>query len=118
MENLRIRLIERLCRLPEAHLSDVEAHFLHLDGHPLRSQPPQLGDGPFGIALPALKDWPHAPVHRLSEHGTFIVTASTLNRHHYFRGAESLTMLESKLLELAKRARNGEACLVSTGFVR
>ena len=53
--------------------------------------------------MPAQRDWPHAPVHRLSERGTFIVTASTLKQQHYFRGEESLSMLEGKLLELAKQ---------------
>ena len=40
---------------------------------------------------------------RLSEHGTYIVTASTHNNQHFFRGSESLTLLEDKLLELAKQ---------------
>ncbi len=98
MENRRIRLIEQLCRLPESQLSDVEALLKQLDGKTIESQPLRPVYEP---SSPENKDWPHAPVHRLSEHGTFIVTASTLNRHHYFRGVESLTMLEGKLLELA-----------------
>ena len=75
-------------------LSDVEVLLAHLEGESRRSLA--------GLSFPAHKDWPHAPAHRLSEHGTFIVTASTLQQHHYFRGEESLTILESTLLELAK----------------
>ena len=48
------------------------------------------------------KAWPHAPVHKTSEHGTYIVTAGTLHKEHFFRGKERLDFLESKLLELAK----------------
>ena len=103
MEDQRIRLIERLCRLPEAQLPEVEALFGHLEEHSARPGPAIMGDGPLIMSPPAHKDWPHAPVHRLSEHGTFIVTASTLNRQHYFRSEESLTILENKLLELARQ---------------
>jgi putative transposase len=42
-------------------------------------------------------------VHRLSEHGTFIVTGSTLNKEHFFRGAERLTLLHDALLRRAKQ---------------
>ena len=48
------------------------------------------------------KDWPHAPVHRLSEHGTYIVTAGTLHKQHWFRGPERLDRLESALLRILK----------------
>lgn len=102
MEDRRVRLIEQLCRLPESQLSDVEALLAHLEGDSLRTKIPQPKDGLSGLSFPAHNDWPHAPVHRLSEHGTFIVTASTLQQHHYFRSEELLTMLESNLLELAK----------------
>ena len=46
--------------------------------------------------------WPHAPVHRLSASGTFIVTAGTFLKEHYFREDERLTFLEEKLLSLGK----------------
>src|SRR5438132_13923639 len=95
MEDRRIRLIERLCRLPEAQLPDVEALLAKLDGTAVST--------PILPSSPANHDWPHAPVHRLSEHGTFIVTASTLHKQHHFRGEEALSMLETKLLQLAKQ---------------
>lgn len=103
MDELRVRLIERLCRLPEAQLADVEAMLLSLergsDGISLRS----TTNAPAPKALAHHKDWPHAPVHRLAEQGTYIVTASTLHKEHFFRGEERLTLLENKLLFLAKQ---------------
>ncbi len=94
MESDRIKLIERLCRLPESQLPCVKELF---DQFELRA-PPIISPA-FPIA--SRSDWPHAPTHQLSEHGTFIVTASTLQRDHIFRTAEKLTWLESHLLKLA-----------------
>jgi len=50
----------------------------------------------------AEKDWPHAPVHRLDTNGVFMITAATLNKEHFFRSSEKLTLLENTLLSLAK----------------
>ncbi|MCI0491145.1 MAG: transposase [Blastocatellia bacterium] len=50
-----------------------------------------------------MKDWPHAPVHRLDSDGVFMVTAATLYKEHLFIGSEQLTMLENGLLSLAKK---------------
>ena len=47
------------------------------------------------------KDWPHAPIHRLSEHGTYIVTAGTYQKKHFFRGQQRLDLLETNLLRIA-----------------
>jgi REP-associated tyrosine transposase len=47
------------------------------------------------------KAWPRAPVHKLSEHGIYFVTAGTLNKERLFTDATRLDLLESKLLELA-----------------
>ena len=52
--------------------------------------------------LPA-KDWPHAPVHRLSSNGTYMVTGATLHKEHLFCNGEKLSLLENHLLTLAKR---------------
>jgi len=49
------------------------------------------------------KDWPHAPVHRLDNSGVFMVTAATLYKSHVFDTPDKLTLLESKLLTLARR---------------
>ena len=43
--------------------------------------------------------WPHAPTHLLSEAGTYIVTAATYGKLHYFRGAERLCALQNELLQ-------------------
>jgi putative transposase len=45
--------------------------------------------------------WPHAPEHRLSEGGTFIVTAGTYLKAHHFRSHERLDVLERGLLRAA-----------------
>jgi len=49
------------------------------------------------------KDWPHAPVHRLSENGVYFVTASTLYKRHFFDTNTKRDLLERLLLSLAKQ---------------
>jgi REP element-mobilizing transposase RayT len=49
------------------------------------------------------KDWPHAPVHRLSENGIYFVTAGTLYKKHLFDTPAKLDQLERTLLSLAKK---------------
>jgi hypothetical protein len=51
------------------------------------------------------KDWPHAPVHRLSEHGIYIVTASTLHKQRLLDTKTKLDLIERWLLSLAKKFR-------------
>ena len=46
--------------------------------------------------------WPHAPVHRLGEGGTYMVTASTHRKAHHFRGTERLRVLHRGLLAVAR----------------
>ena len=43
-------------------------------------------------------------MHRLSEHGTYIVTAGTYRKEHWFRGSDRLDMLESTLLRVMKNS--------------
>jgi putative transposase len=45
--------------------------------------------------------WPHAPVHQLSERGTYFVTGSTYQKAHHFSGAKRLDVLLRGLLTLA-----------------
>ena len=45
--------------------------------------------------------WPHAPIHRLSEGGTYLVTAGTYLKDHHFQGASRLGVLCRGLLKLA-----------------
>jgi putative transposase len=44
--------------------------------------------------------WPHAPTHRLSEAGTYFVTAGTYLKAHHFRGAERCGVLQRGLLKV------------------
>jgi putative transposase len=46
--------------------------------------------------------WPHAPTHRLSETGTYFVTAATYLKVHHFRGADRLRVLHRGLLNLTQ----------------
>jgi len=49
------------------------------------------------------KDWPHAPVHRLSDNGVYIVTAGTLHKEHLFDSPQHRDLVERMLLSEAKR---------------
>ncbi|HEY1663673.1 MAG TPA: hypothetical protein VGI03_14745 [Verrucomicrobiae bacterium] len=44
--------------------------------------------------------WPHAPLHQLSQQGTYFVSARTYNAQHHFRGAKRLAVLHRGLLRL------------------
>src|SRR5690242_14918468 len=83
----RLRLVEAVLRCPEARLAEVERL---LAGEP--------------AVVPPQRDWPHAPPHRVSELGTYIVTAGTYHKQHFFRGADRLDHLEGELLAGAKAA--------------
>jgi putative transposase len=95
-------LIERSCRLSADQLAEVEASLTRLDGDSGDGSALRRNMEPELLRVNDHKDWPHAPVHRLSEPGTFMVSASTLGRNHYFRGVSNLTLLEDRLLHLAK----------------
>jgi putative transposase len=49
------------------------------------------------------KAWPHAPVHKITEQGVYIITAGTLYKQPFFNTDEKLSLLEGKLLELANK---------------
>jgi putative transposase len=46
-------------------------------------------------------DWPHSPVHRLSEAGCYMVTSGTYQKAPLFRAAARLNLLCESLLRLA-----------------
>ena len=46
--------------------------------------------------------WPHAPEHRLSEAGTYIVTAATFRKQAFFSDGSKMRMLHSALLTLSR----------------
>jgi putative transposase len=48
-----------------------------------------------------LRDWPHAPAHRLGDAGAYIVTAGTYKKNHLFRTSERIAYLTDALLTLA-----------------
>lgn len=50
-----------------------------------------------------MSDWPHAPLHRFNEKGTYIVTAGTYQKQHYFKASESLDFLQSSLIQLSSK---------------
>ena len=47
--------------------------------------------------------WPHAPEHRLTEAGTYMVTAGTYQKGHWFSGPERLVVLHRGLLKRAAK---------------
>ena len=53
--------------------------------------------------MPPIKDWPHAPIHRLGSDGIYMVTGATLHKEHFFTTAEKLSLVENELLTLAKQ---------------
>lgn len=50
----------------------------------------------------SMTHWPHAPKHWLFEPGTYMVTAATFHKAHYFPGSERLDFLMDKLFECAR----------------
>ena len=50
---------------------------------------------------PPTKPWPHAPVHKLTEHGIYFVTAGTLHKVRLFADDTRLSLLEHHLLAKA-----------------
>src|ERR1035438_7331285 len=46
--------------------------------------------------------WPHAPLHQLSQNGTFFVTVGTYLKQHRFGGRERLRVLHRGLLTVAR----------------
>jgi putative transposase len=49
------------------------------------------------------RDWPHAPIHRLSGKGTYLVTAGTLHKIHHFNSTERLDYLLDSILLKSKQ---------------
>jgi len=47
-------------------------------------------------------DWPHAPVHRLCEGGTYFITAGTLGKQHFFRATAALDELQEALFTISR----------------
>jgi len=54
-----------------------------------------------GIHSSRIHDWPHSPIHRVSEAGMYMVTAGTYQKAPLFQSTASLSLLTTLLLELA-----------------
>ena len=53
--------------------------------------------------MPKTIDWPHAPPHRLTERGTYFVTAATYFKAHHFRGSKRLEVLQRGLFTVTAK---------------
>src|SRR5262249_13683669 len=99
---LRLDLIEKICRLPSDRLGEAAEVLRLVETRPaIAAAVESRNDGDTSNII-AKKEWPHAPVHRLSEHGTYMVTAGTLQKAHVFHDAARLDLLEGTLLALAR----------------
>jgi len=49
-----------------------------------------------------MNDWPHAPVHRLSVAGAYMVTASAYKKEHFFNTNGRLTLVRDLLFKVAE----------------
>ena len=50
-----------------------------------------------------MKDWPHAPPHRLLQSGTYMITAGTYQKSHFFKRKKYLAILENLLFKTAEK---------------
>jgi putative transposase len=100
----RLRLIEAVLRLPADRLLAASDSLQKLQDPAPASEPLVLAPHAGNVLLPNIKtDWPHAPRHCLSEHGTYMVTTGTYHKAHIFGDADRLSFLESQLLTLAPK---------------
>ena len=47
-----------------------------------------------------MPDWPHAPIHRLDDHGVYFVTSGTYKKQHFLRGR--LSNFQDLFFQVAK----------------
>ncbi len=45
--------------------------------------------------------WPHAPLHKLDDQGTYFVTVGTYQKQHYLNSSDRLNYFQSRLFKLA-----------------
>jgi len=91
-------LMRRISGLSPLQVGEVERTVARLEALAARQRGAEDG----GDDSPYSRDWLHAPVHRLGEKGTYMVTAGTLGKAHFFRDATALDLLEEQLLSKAK----------------
>lgn len=93
------RLIERIRPLNSSQLDELERLVAQLEAH---DAVPHAKIARSDISACQI-DWPHAPLHRLSGKGTFIVTAGTCGKKHFFGDADRLEFLQEEFLCKAKQ---------------
>jgi putative transposase len=89
-ERLRRSLARRLPELSLDQLRRIHDFLAPQWGSVSTGGPPPTEDQVF--------NWPHAPTHKLSAEGTWMVTAATYRKQHFFRGTDRLTLLRDQLL--------------------
>ncbi|MCA9172421.1 MAG: transposase [Planctomycetales bacterium] len=102
------RLIERMRNYDDAQLLEISKAMQHIEKQRGRVwQPAKHHLSLSGESLHnkswTTKDWPRAPLHRLTEGGTYMYTAATYKKQHYFRDTAALDFIESALLSTAEK---------------
>ncbi len=79
--------------------TDPEAASTPSEPHPSEAQ----AASPISAHRPIHKTpWPHAPLHQLSQAGTYFVTVGTYLKLHHFRGPNRLAVLHRGLLSVTR----------------
>jgi hypothetical protein len=66
---------------------------------PPSTPPPRQSPEPSTDVPQSKPAWPHAPTHRLAQSGTYMVTAGTYGKEHFFTDGPLLRMLHQALLQ-------------------
>jgi putative transposase len=93
----RLRVIEQLLQLRPDRLPEVESLLQRLQADDAAPA------APVAVSGGERCEWPHAPPHRLSTHGTYFATAGTYQREHHFAGPDRLDHLHAELLSRTKK---------------
>lgn len=94
---LRNRILRQVSEMPAHRLRAVGTH---LDRLLAQADTDSTKPATIQTGASCGTPWPHAPVHRLSEHGTLIVTGATYHKEHHFRGKQRLDYLTNRLLSV------------------
>lgn len=96
-DELRLQIVRDVLAMPDDQLTSLSNWLVHQSS--TQSTVLQSATRPVQQQRPI--HWPHAPLHSLSEQGTYFVTGATLHKKHLFRGEARLDLLQGQLLELA-----------------
>ena len=92
------------------HNSELPGKLAHMESE----FPGSPQDRPSSFAVPSVrvkdlnsqlppKDWPHAPIHRLSDNGVYFITAGTLHKKNLFDTPQKRDLLERILFANTRR---------------